>query len=296
MSAARRDVLIPLASGQAISRGWPSATGGRPHGVTWHWTATWDLALCRRVLGGPNAERKGQASAHYGVGRTFAEGIDRYVTLDNRSWHAGIHQLTQVNGRAFTPGMQSAQKGTRTTIGVETVSIGYARAGVPARPGWLRVARTDCKRLVDVQPWTDEQIEMMIDVGKEIGARWPHIGPRDHHGHHDLCPNYKDDVVGFPFAAVLRGIYDDDALPDVWTPLWMPAQRQRVLAFLDYDLGPAGVDGDWGTRSDLALRAFQRDIGLEPTGRWSTWVSWAVQDRVAAAGKELVEVAGEKDA
>ena len=35
--------LIPVKKGHAVSAGWPSATGGKPHGVTWHWTATWDL-------------------------------------------------------------------------------------------------------------------------------------------------------------------------------------------------------------------------------------------------------------
>ncbi|MDH3230020.1 MAG: hypothetical protein OEN55_09530 [Alphaproteobacteria bacterium] len=71
------DHMIPVAPGQAVGRGWLAPTGGRPMGVTWHWTATWDLALCRRVLGGANATRKGIASAHYGIGRSDDEGIDR---------------------------------------------------------------------------------------------------------------------------------------------------------------------------------------------------------------------------
>ena len=39
------------------------------------------LELCRRLLGGRNAERKGEASAHYGIGRSFEEVVDRYVTV-----------------------------------------------------------------------------------------------------------------------------------------------------------------------------------------------------------------------
>lgn len=58
-----------------------------------------------------------------------------------------------------------------------------------------------------IQPWTEEQIEMMIDLGKMIYGQFNRIGVRDHHGHHDLCPGYKNDVIGFPFARVLSGIY-----------------------------------------------------------------------------------------
>jgi len=132
-----------------------------------------------------------------------------------------------------------------------------------------------------VQPWTEEQIFMMITVGKEIVARWPGIGVRDHHGHHDICPGYKQDVAGFPFARVLRGIYDDDTIPDVWTPLWLPRQRQEALVALGYDLGRSGVDGDWGRFSDAALRRFQRQHGMLENGMWTSFVNWKVYDVMA---------------
>lgn len=289
MSFAFRDVLIPLAPDQAVSQGWTLATGRKPLGITWHWTATSDLALCRRVLGGANASRKGEASAHYGIGRTHAEGVDRYVSLGNRSWHAGKHQLCRNDGTAFTN--KDAQKGSRTTVGVETVNIGYERPGVTARPDWIRVARTDTKGIVRVQPWRDEQLEMMIAVGREIVQTFPHIRVRDHHGHHDLCPGYKDDVIGFPFARLLAGIYPDQVIPDVWAPLQFPAQRQRVLIALGYDLGNAGADGKWGPRSAAALEAFQRREGLVATGHWSTFVCWHAYDRLREAGNDLATIA-----
>ncbi len=284
-----QNFLIPHSPGQAISRGWTSATQHRPLGVTWHWTATWDLALCRRVLGGANAERKGEASAHYGVGRSIAEGIDRYVSLQDRSWHAGKLQVAQLNGAPLT---LPEHKGSRATIGVETVNIGYARPGIPARPDWVTVAKSNCREIVKVQHWNDEQMQLMIDVGKEIRAAWPHIAPRDHHGHHDICPGYKDDVIGFPFARVLRAIYDDPTIPDVWTPLALPVQRQRVLIELGFDLGTSGADGDWGGRSDRALRTFQQQQGLAETGHWSTFVCWRAFDLLKTAGKDLATVAG----
>ena len=289
MSFAVHDFLIPLTPDQAVSPGWTAHTGRRPLGITWHWTATWDLALCRRVLGGRNAERKGEASAHYAIGRTFAEGVDRYVTLANRSWHAGKRQLCRYDGTPFTD--KPAQKGSRTTVGVETINIGPARPGVAARPEWLRVAATNGRSIVRVQHWTDQQLEMIVAIGREIVATFPNIRPRDHHGHHDICPGYKDDVIGFPFALVLRGIYPNETIPDVWTPTSFPAQRQRILIELGHDLGSTGADARWGQKSDNALLAFQRMHGLEPTGHWSTFVSWKAFDLLKAAGKDLATVA-----
>lgn len=280
--------LIPLEDGQAVSAGWPEAIGERPLGVTWHWTVTWDLELCRRLLGGRNAARKGEASAHYGVGRGFEEGVDRYVTLENRSWHAGKSQSLRWDGR---PLGSPDYKGSRSTIGVETVNIGYATAPAMAEEDWIRAATPDGKP-IRVQPWTDEQVAMMIAVGREIVARWPNIGPDDHHGHLDICPGYKVDPAGFPFARVLEGIYPDRAIADHWTPTRTVAQRQRALQAAGIDLGSFGADGSWGPRSLAALKHFQGEHGLVVNGYWSTFVSRRLAEVLADRGIDLAEAAG----
>jgi N-acetyl-anhydromuramyl-L-alanine amidase AmpD len=288
------DALIPIEDGQAVSAGWPAETRGQPRGVTWHWTATWNLAECRRLIGGADAERQGVASAHYAVGRRFAEGVDRYVSLDDRSWHAGKEQKLRWDGRAFK---EAKDKGARTTIGVEMVNIGFARPGVEAGDGWIDAATPAGERL-RVQPWPREQLEMAVAVGREILARWGHIAPRAHHGHHDLCPTYKVDVTGFPFARVLSGIYAPEEVPDVWTPLRTVVQRQRVLAFFGVD--PGRLDGVWGPRSREALRRFQERQELVADGFWTTFVCWRVHDLLRAdllraEKKSLAAVAGPAD-
>lgn len=269
------DRLLPLEPGQAVTPGWGLFTDFRPVGVTWHWTATWNLAECDRLLGGPAPARQGIASAHYGIGRSFAEGVSRYVRLEDRSWHAGKNQLLRWDGQCKTC---DDEKGARTTIGVETVNIGYARPEAPGDPSWIPAHDLEAQHLMHIQPWTDEQITMMIAVGKEIVSRWPHIGPRDHHGHHDLCPNYKVDVAGFPFAQVLRGIYDDPTIPDPWSQTWTAAGRRRALEAAGYGAIPRLQDEHWYRLDDLALRRFQRDHGLPADGRWTTAVAWAVHD------------------
>ncbi len=269
--------MIPVSSGNAVSSGWTSATERRPMGVTWHWTATWDLQGCRNAIGGSDPSRKGVASAHYAIGRSFSEGIDRYVSMRNRSWHAGKNQLLRWDGKPST----NQTKGARATIGIETVNVGYARAGIAAQSDWINAASPNGKQEMRVQPWPEEQIQMMIQVGREIVAQWPTITWTDHHGHHDACPGYKVDVAGFPFARVLRGIYEDTDIPDIWTPFWTAEQRQRALVLLGYDLGDFGptndgVDGDWGRASDAALSDFQKRHGLVENGYWTTYVSRAV--------------------
>ena len=275
----RDDHRIPPTAGQAVDRGWTAATGHRPLAVTWHWTATADLAECTRLIGGANAERKGLASAHYAVGRDFSEGVERYVSLDDRSWHAGRRQALCFDGR---PLLSDDDKGARTSIGVETVHLGYARPGVEVGADAIVADTVDGARRLRVEPWGPEQVEMMIAVGREIVARWPHLGPRVHHGHHDLCPGYKVDVAGFPFARVLSGIYATP-IADVWTPTWTVSGRRRILRRLGYPT--AVVEGPWTRLDDLALRRFQTSVGLPPNGLLTTAVAWALYDATQALEK-----------
>src|SRR5260370_23756213 len=141
------DWLLPLEPGQAVSVGWGFPT--LPLGITWHWSATRDLLTLSRVLGGKNPVRKGQASAHFGVGRSTQEGVNQYVALENRSWHAGINQLFRWDGQALA---SPNDKASRTTVGVETVSIGFARAGVSAAPDWIDVDTPAALTHLQVQP------------------------------------------------------------------------------------------------------------------------------------------------
>lgn len=267
--------LIPIERGQAVGSGWKSRTNHKPAGVTWHWTAGWTLKSCSIVLGGANSRRKGKASAHFGVGRSFDEGIDRYVSIENRSWHAGANQTLRWDGKpCVINGVRYS--GAGCCIGIEVVNIGYARKGVQAKDDWIKAATANGKTEYLIQPWTDEQIEMCIALGKHIQKRWPHLTWDDHHDHQDLCSGYKVDSIGFPFAKVLRAIYDDPSIPDVWSPFLLIQQRQEALIKLGYDLGKWGADGDWGRMSDAALRDFQIDNGMVENGMWTTFVSKAI--------------------
>jgi len=69
--------------------------------------------------------------------------------------------------------------------------------------------------------------------------------------------------------------YSDSGFPDV--PTWHPTIRrgskgedvtllQQYLDRLGYDLGPSGIDGDYGRRTEQAVREFQGDHGLGVDG------------------------------
>lgn len=281
---------VPYGEGQPVGYRWRAHHDLQPRGVTWHWTAGWKLAHADAALGGPWKEgmkNRRKASSHYGIGRTFAEGVSRYVSLEDRSWHAGAGQKVRWDG-AIYDGSQRDDKGARTCLGVEVVNRGHDYTGDDG----VKVAGVGGHRL-NVQPWTEEQLVMCIHVGKEIVGRWNHLRPEDHHGHHDLCPGRKEDVGSFPFARVLRGIYNDESIRDVWSPLWSAAGRQRALIALGYDLGKWGADGSWGGQSRKALLTFQEDHGLVAHGYWSTFVCRAVDDALLEKGLDLDDVTAE---
>ena len=43
-------------------------------------------------------------------------------------------------------------------------------------------------------------------------------------------------------------------------------KAQTLLKERGYDLGPCGIDGDYGPATEKAIRAFQKDWGLEQDG------------------------------
>ena len=284
VSFSYNDFFIPIQPGNAVHKAWTKTTNYQAKGVTWHWTAMAKLKDSRKTLQGLGSRK---VSAHFCVGSSFAEGVDRYVSLENRSWHAQVNQKLRWDGEKSV----KRTSGISACIGVETAHVGYERQGYPASPDWGIFLDPTSETYRRIPPWGEEQFKMMVEVGKQILDRWPYIPWQHHHGHHDICPGYKTDVVGFDFARLLRRIYDNPKIPDVWTPLWTTEARQRVLISLGYDLGEWLDDGFWGDYSKRALTEFQREHSKVITPFWTTFTCQDAHREVTKKGLSLETIA-----
>jgi hypothetical protein len=104
--------------------------------------------------------------------------------------------------------------------------------------------------------------------------------------------NYGSDTAQADDTALLGGrtLRNGDEGEDVRT-------LQKALIELGYDLGKWGADGDFGDATELAVRAFQRDAGLEADGIAGRMTADALEralaeDRSAPANPAYVAILG----
>ena len=281
--------------------------GNRPSAITWHWGAGEgdDAGTLSELTSSLGPGASGAASANFGVGKAFhtyqgePSGLMRYAPVDRVTNHSGVGVLRSIHGATADPIEWSATWGcymhqrvntadersgryvtSYNSVGVETCNIGYSRAGLPAQEDWPYIMDENGSSTHRIEPWTPEQIAMCIFLGRHIVNELPHIGMRHHHGHSDTCPTRKVDTVGFPFARILRCVYPDQIVPDVWTQFYFryvrnnnnrttTHSRQFALLYFGYDMGNShddnepiqinGVDGQFGNTSKTRLESFKTD-------------------------------------
>jgi N-acetylmuramoyl-L-alanine amidase len=150
-------LLAGCSSGLRIDDSYTSSgQNSRVQYIVMHYTST-DLQRSLQLL------TQGEVSSHYLIGDKPAT-IYRLVDENRRAWHAGVSQW---QGRTWLNG---------TTIGIEMVNQGFK--DTPAGRVW--------------QPFTDEQIDALIPLLKDIMQRH-NLPPGSIIGHSDIAPQRKVD-------------------------------------------------------------------------------------------------------
>lgn len=112
-----------------------------------------------------------------------------------------------------------------------------------------------------------------------------------------------DSVRKVTHWAIPKGLYDENDLPvAAASPAtsWMPTLRrgsagenvkvlQTKLLLLGYDLGSYGADGDFGGKTEAAVKAFQKTNGLVVDGVVGP-MTWAALENGKAAAEEFYTV------
>ena len=138
-----REHLIPLREGQAVSRGWTAATDHRPVAVTWHWTATWDLARCTE----PGARVHRCVAYDEITGQPLASGgMSLFPELGfGLLWAGGT--VPEARGRGAYSAVVAARVACARELGFSMEGL-YARVGssapIVAHQGFSRSGRMVC--------------------------------------------------------------------------------------------------------------------------------------------------------
>lgn len=136
----------------------------------------------------------------------------------------------------------------------------------PAQPGFSR-------------PPSGESADMVTGIQRELRRRGysiPGLGGEMNQATREAIRDYQRGsglaVTGEPSQALLdemRSVDDDHRMQDLQLTREERAEAQRALNARGYNAGPP--DGVLSPLSRSAIERFQRDSGLEPTGRLTQW-------------------------
>ena len=101
----------------------------------------------------------------------------------------------------------------------------------------------------------------------------------------------------FTHYAIPVGLYEKGEIPMVDEYLIRRRDKgekvktlQQGLIRLGYDLGPLGVDGDFGSKTEAAVRLFQSDNGLPVDAVWDSDCQAALEEALKSQSSNQVEL------
>lgn len=201
-----------------------------------------------------------KVSAHFVVERDGA--ITQLAPCDRQTWHAGVSEWNgrrHVNG--FSIGIEIVNPGKLTARGADKAVAWFGEIyDVPSHR--IEEAVTDAHGRGLWMPYTDEQLRALESLIGALADAYPTIV--EVAGHWQISPGRKVDPNPL-FPARLLGRVRRPRKIDGWDGDVAAAQRR--LAALGYF--PGAIDGAVGPRTEAALFAFQRQNGIDATGKLS---------------------------
>jgi len=172
--------------------------------------------------------------------------VHSLVPEQRRAWHAGVSYWGEEVGL------------NDRSIGIEVVNE-FKCSGTQMPVSEIQLDEVEC----DFPPYSDEQIELLVDLLNSILSRYPSINPIDIIGHSDIAIMRKSDPgPAFPWKELYEqgiGAWPDQLLEAKHRVLFsieMPSATriQSALLALGYEID---ITGELDPQSTFALRAFQ---------------------------------------
>ena len=196
-----------------------------------HYTAI-DYEKSERVL-----VEEGGLSAHYLLPESHDESypddelkVIQLVDEHDRAWHAG---------RSYWQGREDLND---QSIGIEIVNVPTCH--YPEVKPTVRM-ENDATKLCIFPEYDPKQIELLIELSKDILARNPDIGPTQVVGHSDIAPTRKNDPgPRFPwyqlYQAGVGAWYDSETVDKYWQQFSLSAPSigliQKALRGYGYEV------------------------------------------------------------
>ena len=171
------------------------------------------------------------------------------VPEEKRAWHAGNSEW------------KGQSKLNNASIGIEIVNDSYCYRAPDVEPEGI--ADWPSETICFYPDYPENQIELVIELARDILARYPNIEPTHVVGHSDIAPQRKiDPGPRFPWQRLYRlGIgawYDDEDVTQYWQQFraGLPGvlQIQQALQAYGYAIE---LTGEYDEQTRNVLRAFQ---------------------------------------